>query len=179
MATNLEVIAGDECECPCHRDPSIHHVMACCADCAECRTRVRTAALATHKPARCGGFRIGRLALRVDAVVCLLAGVALVVAGFTRGFMPVALHVVVGVLLALWGIGLWVAPSRRPLRAVLAVVLAVNVVAAIALVVVGLVASSDGDLKPIAMVAAVVVIAISAWEWVGLRRTQGSAPLEG
>ncbi|MFT4200669.1 hypothetical protein [Gordonia sp. (in: high G+C Gram-positive bacteria)] len=173
MAVNLDPLAGDECVCPCHRDPSIHHVMACCADCADCDTRVKTASLDTHKPARCGGFRIGRIALRADAGVCVLAGIALIVTGFVHEVMPVAAHLVIGIILALWGLGLWLAPSRWPLRAVLAVVVLVNLIATIALIIVGLMASADGTVKPLALIAAVIVIAITAWEWVGLRRTQG------
>lgn len=137
MTASLDAVAGDECVCPCHRDPSIHHVMACCADCEHCGTKVITPALPTHRPGRCGGFRSGRLAVQADAVVCVLVGLALVVLGFVHTVMPAVLQVVLGVLIAGWGIGLWLAPRRWPLRAVLTVVIAVNLLVVIALFIVG------------------------------------------
>ncbi|MEZ4362605.1 MAG: hypothetical protein R3B48_20610 [Kofleriaceae bacterium] len=41
------------CDCPCHGDPKIRHVMACCARCPTCGQPFR-AGLAAHQ-ARCGG----------------------------------------------------------------------------------------------------------------------------
>lgn len=172
MSTSVEVIAGDECVCPCHRDPSIHHVVACCADCADCSTRVVTAALPDHQPTRCAGFRWGRLALRVDAGVCLVAGVAVVIAALVaHSTVPTAVAVVLGIVVAAWGIGLWFAPTRSPLRAVLAVVTAVNLVAALALLVVAIVAS-DGGLRLVSLIAAVVVALFALWDVFALRKTQ-------
>ncbi len=170
MATNFEVIAGDECVCLCHRDPSVHHVAACCADCAHCRTRVRADALATHPSRRCAGFRIGRVALRADAVVCVLAGLALIVTGFARSVLPLPVHLLVGVIVGLWGVGLWLAPARWPLRAVLAVVAAVNLLALLVLDVVALM--SHGPVRTVALAAAVVVLLFAVVQWLALRRTQ-------
>ncbi|GED97963.1 hypothetical protein nbrc107697_20020 [Gordonia crocea] len=130
-----------------------------------------TGSLSTHKPSRCAGFRSGRLALHVDAVISVLAGIAVIVLGLVHTVMPTAVHAVVGVALAAWGVALWLAPARWPLRAVLAVVTAVNIVALIALVVV--VAVASGDLRWLALVGALVVVIIGIWEWLALRKTQG------
>ncbi|GAB11222.1 hypothetical protein GOARA_065_00150 [Gordonia araii NBRC 100433] len=178
MTTSVEAVAGDECVCVCHRDPSVRHAVACCADCAECGTRVQTAALATHQPARCSGFRSGRLALRADAIVCVLAGAALLVLGGVNPVMPAVLHVILGVALAVWGVGLWFAPSRWPLRAVLAAVTAANLGATVALVVAGIAIRSDGALRWMVLLAAVVVVLFAVWEWVALRQTQASGGFE-
>ncbi len=148
--------------------------MACCADCEHCGTKVITPALPTHRPGRCGGFRSGRLAVQADAVVCVLVGLALVVLGFVHTVMPAVLQVVLGVLIAGWGIGLWLAPRRWPLRAVLTVVIAVNLLVVIALFIVGGLATPDTTLRPLAFAAAMVVAAFGLWEQVALRKTQGA-----
>jgi hypothetical protein len=172
MAANLDVIAGDECVCACHRDPSIHHVVACCADCDDCATRVTTIALPTHKPGRCSGFRTGRLALQVDAVVCVLAGIALVVTGFVWSFMPIWLHIVLGLVALASGINLWFTASRQPLRAVLALTLALDLMATVVFIVIGLL--TDGRPRPVAFFAAAVFALFAIWKWVALRKTQGA-----
>lgn len=172
MAANLDVIAGDECVCACHRDPSIHHVVACCADCDGCATRVTTVALPTHKPGRCSGFRTGRSALQADAVVCVIAGIALVVTAFVWSFMPIWAHIVLGLVAIVSGIGVWFAPSRQPLRAVLALTTAMDLVATVVFVVIGLLV--DGRARPVAFIAAAVFALFAIWKWVALRKTQGA-----
>lgn len=174
MTASLDAVAGDECVCPCHRDPSIHHVMACCADCEQCSTRVVTPSLRTHRPVRCAGFRSGRLALGADAVVCVLAGLALVVLGLVHSVLPTARPVVLGALIALCGVALWLAPRRWPLRAVLALGTAANLVVVIALGAIAIAVKSNGPSRWIAVVAAAVVATFGAWEWLALRKTQRS-----
>ncbi len=171
MASDLSAVAGDECVCRCHRDSSIRHVAACCAHCAGCDTRVRAAVLTTHQPDHCVGFRAGRKALFADAVVCLLAGVAWIVLGFTHALMPTVGHGAIGLLLMLWGVFLWLGPGRLPLRGVLALVTLVNAIALVAAIV-GAILVSGTALTTILAVSAAVVAVFTLWEWLALHQTQ-------
>lgn len=170
MAANLAAVAGDECVCQCHRDSSIRHVAACCAHCAGCDTKVRTPALTTHQPDHCAGFRAGRLSLRVDAVVCAVAGLVWLVLGFTHALTSMAWHVVIGVALILWAVVLLLAPRSLPLRGVLALVTVMNVVALIATIVAAIVADGAA-LTTIAVIAAVVIVLFAVWEYLALQHS--------
>ncbi|MFT3715054.1 MAG: hypothetical protein QM774_03650 [Gordonia sp. (in: high G+C Gram-positive bacteria)] len=175
MVDQLQVLAGDECECLCHRNPSVQHVVACCGQCDDCRTRVRRDALETH-PARCAGFRMGRLALRVDANVCIVAGIALIVAGFVHPIAPLGWHSGIGIFSILFGAALLWAPSRYPVRGLLAGVIALGIVTVVALVILAIAASST-PLVVVASVGAAVVAALAIWERIALRKTQGDVLL--
>lgn len=171
MASDLSAVAGDECVCRCHRDPSIRHVAACCAHCSGCDTRVRVAALTTHQPDHCVGFRAGRKALFADALVCIAAGLAWIVVGFTHALMPTVGHGAIGLLLILWGVFLWLAPGRLPLRAVLLLVTFANAAGLIAAIVAAVLVSGTA-LTTVLAVAAAVIAVFAVWEWLALRQTQ-------
>lgn len=170
MATDLSELAGDECMCICHRDSSVRHAVACCAQCPECSTRVRSTEVNDgHRPKHCAGFRLGRITVRVDAAVCLLAGIALIVLAVVHPIMPVAAHGAVGVISFIWGIFLSAAPGRIPLRAVLITATVVNVIALIVLLAAGLAVSWDHSVvRTLAVIAAVVVAIFTVVEALAL-----------
>ena len=51
----------DECDCRCHADKNVRHIVACCAKCPWCRKRIRNSARATHVDA-CRDERKARVA---------------------------------------------------------------------------------------------------------------------
>lgn len=113
---------------------------------------------------------MGRLALKVDAVVCIVAGLAFFIAAFFGAVLPVWLQFVVGAVVALWGVFLWTSIPRPPLRVLLIAAVVVDAVALIALVIIAIVASSTA-LVTIAWIAAVVVAVFLLWQALTLQAT--------
>lgn len=173
MATDLTGAAGDECCCLCHRDPSVRHAVACCADCPDCATRVRsTVHNDGHRPLRCGGFRLGRRTVRINAWVSVLAGLALIVVAIVHPIMGLAVHGATGLIALCVGVFLFVAPGRIPLRAILSAATAVNAAAVAAALIGGLAVTWDHSaVRVLAIIAALAGAVFTVVEAVALART--------
>ena len=50
---------SDECECPCHDNPNMKHVVMCCSRCDQCKKRIKREKYEQHIQ-DCGTIKKGK-----------------------------------------------------------------------------------------------------------------------
>lgn len=105
----------------------------------------------------------GRRSLRIDALFCVVAGLALAIGAdlVAQGVaLPSPVVVAAGIVVVVWGLAVVWLPSRLGLRPALRFVMAVNVVAALAVAILTVLAS--GVWAALAIIAVALIVALFA-----------------
>lgn len=122
------------------------------------------------------GERIARLSLRIDAIYCMVLGIA--IAGTapltaTSVAVPLAVLVVVGVAVFAWGGYVGWASRQQPIRTSTRFVMIANIAASLALAATGAVSGAT-TLALASIVLAIDVAAFAVSQGVALRRMRSA-----